>query len=800
MATKDKTPNSKEVSSGNKKYTYFCPIRGEFDSRQLEQEYVIECLNWLIKEKRVPKEYIKIDKPLYKFGSGGKNSIRPDIIVFNCPAKDAKDKSGYLLEKVSLIVEVKTYPKEKDKAIENQIHPILDNKRCKNLVGGVYWDSTLRIYIDRNKKEYSIHYLSDDFMYGKSGDVVIRQESLMPLKRGEKIWDTLAEVLRTNQGASRGQSYEDLFKVLVSKYFDEAMNDIPKFGTFDESATKVFKRINDLYKDANKRYKLQESFSVSGLSIGLNKDTLYRCVKVIEPYALGKTDRSIIQEFYMKFAPAFLQEDLKQYYTPKEIVSFMTENIVLKKSTQAIDPCCGTGDFMVGVLRKAHQNKIGNDVGKSLFCWDINPTATKLAKMNMILNGDGRTNIETINSLDEYEKDNQRYDYVITNPPFGRDSIYENGALSEYNLGDLGINETGKIFFERSLNLLDDGGVLISVAPSGFLNNPRDRNFRKFLFKESRMVGCILLPTGTFKRAGTDVDTAIIILQKTSSPPRNYRIFMAVAENVGFDVTRKNTPILIKRREKDGVYLRDQNNNPVVDNDLVRISEQLKTFALDEKLTVFEPPDSKESYDYVDLRDISDHNNLTINPRLYDKKLGYSSIVGKIGKQNFFNPSKQFNVFVSNSDGLRFEDSKRYKYIETGDVYKGNLKEIADLRGWQLPGRARQRVKKDDILVAKMGGSEKNFLYVFPEWSGYLASNGFYKVQISDERMRLSFYHFLFSDEYLTQSKALPTGSIMKDVKIEDFETRLYVPLLDDKKFAYIKEYLKYQHKFIRIN
>lgn len=782
------------------KHTYFCPIRGSFDSVQAEEEYVIECLNWLIKEKKVPEDYIEIQKPLFKFGAGGRNSIKPDILVFSCRVDDAKDKKGdFLLDKISLVVEVKVNPEDKESALKHQIYPVMNV--CKNIIGGLYWDSAIRSYINKDKKEHSVLNLPDGFFHGKSGDVIIRRESLMPLKRGDKIWVVLDNVLRTQQGASKGQVYEDLFKILVSKYFDESKNDPLEFGIFGDDADKVFTRINKLYKRANNVYKLQESFRGVALDISLNKDTLYACVKVLESYSLKETDRAIIQEFYMKFAPVFLKQDLKQYYTPKEIITFMTENVKLKKDTHAIDPCCGTGDFMVGVLRKAHKAGIGSDIEEGLYCWDINDTASKLAKMNMILNGDGRVNVRTIDSLNECDEDNGRYDYVITNPPFGQRSLFEGNSLSEYDLGHEGINETGKLFFERSLNLLKENGILISIAPTGYMDNPRQRAdviFRKTLFNRFRAIGYVLLPAGAFKAAGAGVTTSIIILQKTKKPPADYKIFVAVARTIGFDVSSKETPVLIRRRDNDGAYLRDEDNNLQIDNDLVDISEQLKSFTADEKLKGFDKPKNKQEYDYVDFSKIQ-NNGFIINPRMYDRRIGYAATVRKIKRHKHFNLSGNSAISVSNNDRLRFVPSKHYHYIETGDVYKGQLKDAPEMRGWELPGRAKQCIEEGDILVAKMGGSAKNFLYVFPEWNGYIASNGFYKVRIPDERLRLSFYRFLFGSEYLAQAGALPTGSIMGDIKEEDFKSHLYIPVLDDKGVAQIKEYLKHQNKFVSL-
>lgn len=778
-------------------YIYNCPIRGEFPSHSAEEEHVIACLNWLIETRNVPKENILIDVTLAKLGSKGRNSIRPDIIVFNCCHEEAKNKSGEInKEKVVLLAEIKVDIKDKKSAIQHQLLPAIE--MCKNAVGGIYWDGFTKNYVARNGKEYSILSLPNDFIYGKTEIPSIKIEDLMPIDKGVSIWKILDQALRNGGASSKSESYQDLFKILTSKYYDETKNiDLLKFQVADNTKEEVHQRISKLYEEANNYYRLHKDL-VDKEEIGLSPDTLLECVKILEGYSLKNTNRSIMQEFYMNFAPLFLKKDLQQYYTPTEIVAFMTENIKLCANTLAVDPCCGTGDFMVGVLREAKDKNIPGKFEDGLYCWDIDKEASKLAKINMILNGDGRTHVSVINSLDEWDKDENIYDFVITNPPFGTGTKYNADNLKRYQLSEIKNNQTGKLFLERGLNLLKEGGCLISVVPVGYLVNPSDKGFREILFARSRVVGCINLPAGAFKEAGTSVKTSVIILQKVK-PKKNYKIFTAVANEIGYDVKKKGAPLLIERREDDGAYIRDRNNKLKIKNDLIVISKQLKTFAFDEKIAQFNAPDEKLSYSYTTFEQIK-KNGYSINSKIHDEKTGYLSTVADIKKKKHFRllDGHMCSIKVSTKDDSLHKESRCiYDYIETGGVYEDAIMKISKLRGWDLPERAQQRIKVDDVLVAKMGGSNSSFFYCIPKYAGALVSNGFYKVNIEDEQLRLSFFRFLFTDEYKIQSQALSTGTIMPDIKITDFLEKMYIPILETDEIEQVKKYLTYKKEFV---
>jgi len=769
----------------NEKVAYKCPVRGEVVSSQEEEKYVIECINYLIDKMGVPVNRIGIKRPLPGFGSDGRNRLEPDLIVFDRPLEESIYNGKVKPEYAVMVVEVKVSVDDREKAIEQQLKPAM--RFCRNAKWGIYWDAVTRLAMDPEGKEIPIAAIS----YKGAVKEQLVLEDLSHLKEGGKIWYNLDLALRTSQGGSKEMHYKEVFKLLISKYYDEKHNTTLDFVIRSVDDPTMSQRIKRLYEDAKKYYRLEGDFGdIVKDPINLNEKALMKCISIMQPYALTITDKSVIQDFYMKFAPQFLKKDLNQFYTPKEIVAFMTNSIQLKKNTVAIDPASGSGDFMVGVLRRgAKEGK--RELYDTIHCWDVNPTAATLSQINMILNGDGRSHVRVIDSLDECDKDNGLYDFVIMNPPFGKKTKYDGRNKDRYRQKD---KQTGKIFIERGIMLLKNKGILISIIPTGYIDNPSDNEFRELLFNKTRIIGCVNLPSGSFKASGAGGNVSVIFIQKGTSPD-NYDIFMGVADHIGFDVTKRNTPPLIKRKEEDGTFLMDENNQEMIENDLLDIEQAILCFTKDEGISGFKSPDKQVSYDVASKQDIE--NIRCINPKIYANVTGYKNTVKKIRKKKYFRLGEE-GVSVGNDDRLKHEPSLMYDYIQTRDACRDNVIHISKLRGWELPNRARQKISKDDIFVVKMENSASGFFYAFSIYDEMLASNGFYKVKIEDAAHRLSFYRFLFCEEYTTQMNALATGSIMGDVKKHHLLNLLYIPLLDDNQLKQIRAYMEAKESFLR--
>ena len=127
-----------------------------------------------------------------------------------------------------------------------------------------------------------------------------------------------------------------------------------------------------------------------------------------------------------------------QFFTPENVVKFMVKLAELDYDEVIFDPACGTARFLTYGMeemekkvkgQKDEKKKIEYIRKKQLFGTDDDPTVAKLAKMNMYIHGDGKTNIKDEDGLTQFSMD-EKADVILTNPPLGdldyQRSIYDN--------------------------------------------------------------------------------------------------------------------------------------------------------------------------------------------------------------------------------------------------------------------------------------------------------------------------------------------------------------------------------------
>ena len=743
----------------------------------------IACLNHLIRDLKYPKGYIDVEVILKAYGAGGKNNLRADIVIYDEPIESLKARydGDIPLNHIFAIGENKIREKQREDALKFQLFPAADV--CPKLKHCIYWDETNRDFWVRKDKKYVPIKRFPKFNT-KTTTNFLHFDDLHPVLSAKEIIHKIDQEMH-NVGFSKRQRYEEVFKLLIAKYHDEKnCQEEGAHAEFvvkeDESDASFKQRFSDLYSDAYTYYKSYAKMESKLISkkIIINPKTIKiikNCVLCLEKYSLLKTNQAIIQEFFMHFASEFYKKDLAQYYTPQEIVDFMV-GLVQAKSTQTyIDPAGGSGDFLVGVIKKGVNQGLKNNLSNNVHYWDVNSDACVIANLNMMLNGDGKSNIEHLDSIKESSESNGVYTFCLTNPPFGEKTKYSGNRsdISDYELSK-DSTELGILFVERDIRLLKNNGYLIIILPNGYLNNPQRRYLREFLFKKVRIVGCIALPDNVFKKSGAGGKTSILIAQKTTKIPDEYDVFMATADKVGFHHRKKGAPPLYKRDEETGdLFYEEEGSLPLVDNDLIQIQKQFRQFAYDNNLPNLEKKDSGTEYYFAKKSEILKDNYRAIRPSIYMPK--YQNIVESIKSEEHACLSN-IGAVISNDEPYSKADKEVYDYLETRNVSEGAYEKIQKFRGWELPGRAKQLVKEGDILVAKLEGSVDKFCMILEDNPRLVATNGFWRIRIEDKMERNNFYAFLFSKEFSIQMTALATGSIMADTKEDDMVNSLWFP------------------------
>lgn len=212
---------------------------------------------------------------------------------------------------------------------------------------------------------------------------------------------------------------------------------------------------------------------------------------------------------------------------------------------------------------------------KRLFGIEINEEITRVAKMNMILHDDGHTNVIGWDALEPIEKltahnkgfAENRFTLVLTNPPFGSMVKQEEKPyLSSYDLANISytVKKTTKsdfkagkkavkaktsvkteiLFCERVHRFLKPGGRAAIVLPDGILTNSSLQGVRDWLLDSFQLLAVVSLPQTAFSHFGAGVKASLVFLRKRKAGEKasdEEAIFMAVAENIGYDATGRKT-------------------------------------------------------------------------------------------------------------------------------------------------------------------------------------------------------------------------------------------------------------------
>lgn len=190
---------------------------------------------------------------------------------------------------------------------------------------------------------------------------------------------------------------------------------------------------NLLDKDLNKAQKLVilknkvlDSQDVRELKPNELQEILTKIEKGIYPYINDKSTmgQDILNLFFTTFNKYVGKPDKNQAFTPDHIVHFMCQVVGINRNSRILDPCCGSGAFLVRAMTEAMDDCSTieeQDLVKKrqIYGIEYDETAFGLSTTNMLIHSDGNSNIKQGNCFENSEFiENANIDVVLMNPPY----------------------------------------------------------------------------------------------------------------------------------------------------------------------------------------------------------------------------------------------------------------------------------------------------------------------------------------------------------------------------------------------
>ena len=371
--------------------------------------------------------------------------------------------------------------------------------------------------------------IRDVFKRSKYQDVilpftVLRRIDCVMAPTREKVRETYADVkdklenpdplLRRASGFAFYNTSKFDFDALVSDSKDLALNLKAYINGFSPNMRQVLEKFDfmntiDKLDDAGLLFLVLERFS----TIDLHPD-------VVSNHEMGY----IFEELIRRFNEA-LNENPGEHFTPREVIDLMVDLVVAYDRERlspagfvalVYDPCCGSGGMLTASKDRILELNPAADV--QLFGQEVNGETYAICKSDLYMKSeDGRDaeNIAYGSTLSDDAHANRRFDYLLANPPYGKDWKMDRKAVEEeasrghngrFGAGTPRISDGQLLFLQHMIARMrspDEGGSRVAIVMNGsplFTGDAGsgESEIRRWILENDWLDAIVALPGATF--------------------------------------------------------------------------------------------------------------------------------------------------------------------------------------------------------------------------------------------------------------------------------------------------------------
>lgn len=459
--------------------------------------------------------------------------------------------------------------------------------------------------------------------------------------------------------------------------------------SFSPNAREIFEHFDffsiiDKLAEADLLYKVAKRFATTDLH-----------PEVVDNYNMGL----VFEELIRRFAESS-NETAGEHFTPRDIVRLTTSLVFCNDDdllTQSglvrsiYDPTAGTGGFLSSGMEYVHE--LNDKAALSAFGQELNPESYAICKADMLIKGQKVDNIKLGNTLSDDQLPADKFDYMLSNPPFGvdwkkvqkkiNDEHKEKGFEGRFGAGLPRVSDGSLLFLMHLIskmrpvtgsNATNSGsriGIILNGSPlfTGGAGSG-ESEIRRYILENDLLEAIIALPTDMFYNTG--ISTYIWILSNNKPAQRKGKVQLINAskeraktggrgrsgggesteeiENVFYQAMRKSLGSKRKELTEQSIETIVKTYGQFVENDFSKIFDY-QDFGY-RRITVERPlklafevtTENFELYcqDYIEKAQKKDLN-ITIE---LAQPAGYSTLQSLIGKEKVYSRTEFFNCFT----------------------------------------------------------------------------------------------------------------------------------------------------------
>ena len=291
----------------------------------------------------------------------------------------------------------------------------------------------------------------------------------------------------------------------------------------------------------------------------------------VDNHTMGQVFEELLRRF-----SEMSNETSGEHYTPRDVVRLLVSLLFAEHREDLrgqgvirsiFDPCCGTGG-MLTIGKEYFREQINPDANIRLLGQELNAQTYAICKSDMLVIGENPGAIRHGSSLSNDQFQGERFDYMITNPPFGVSWKSDEGAVKteaqnangRFSAGTPRSSDGALLFLQHMLSKMEERGSRVGIVFNGsplFTGDAGsgESEIRRSIIEKDWLECIIALPDKLF--FNTSISTYIWILTNRKSEARQSKIQLINAVDF-FDKMKRNLG-------DKGVFISDSHISQIVE-------------------------------------------------------------------------------------------------------------------------------------------------------------------------------------------------------------------------------------------